>query len=226
MARHRRVSLDGYRQTEAYKINVLDAALKVCTVKSAPCVLLGHAEAIVKSPAIYPFTKSKVKRFAIAKGQYSFSDDNLFQSEVPCQMIVGLVSSAAANGDYNNNPYNFGNFACNYLGFFVDGQSVPSHPLQPNWHSKEFVESYQTLIGKTRAGRDIGRVDYSRGGYTFYVINPYGEYDDEKRQLVKRGHTRLELKFSRALTESCTVIVYGKFPGLMTIDQSRNVSVQ
>ncbi len=32
-------------KTEAYKINVFDAALKVCTVKVHPGVLLGHAEA-------------------------------------------------------------------------------------------------------------------------------------------------------------------------------------
>ncbi len=73
-------STDAFRlmaadKTEGYKLNIVDAALKVCTVKVHPGVLLGHAEAIQKSPALYPFMRSKVKRFAVAKGQFSFTDD-------------------------------------------------------------------------------------------------------------------------------------------------------
>jgi hypothetical protein len=56
------------------------------------------------------------------------------------------------------------------------------------------------------------------------VIDPYGLYREDR--LPQQGHTRLELKFAKALPETVTVIAYGKFPALAKIDQSRNVILE
>jgi hypothetical protein len=112
-------------------------------------------------------------------------------------------------------------FDCNYVGFYVNGQSMPNHPLQPNYKSDQYVEAFQTLNkgGKTRAVQ-IKRKDY-KNGYCLYVIEPHGVYREDR--LPQRGHTRLELKFGKSLPETVTVIAYAKFPALAKIDQSRNV---
>jgi hypothetical protein len=202
----------------------VDAVLRVAITKVNPGVLLGHADALKETSALYPYTRSVIKNVAVPSGQFSFTVDDLFQGEVPGRIIVGLISSTAMHGDFNKNPFNFQNFGCNYVGFTVNGQSMPSHPLQPNYGGDQYAEAFQTLNteGKKRAVK-ITREDY-KDGYCLYVIDPSGVYDTHR--LLRRGHTRLGHKFSSALPETCTVIVYGKFPALAKIDQSRNVTLE
>ena len=40
-----------------------------------------------------------------------------------------------------------------------------------------------------------------------------------------KGHTRLEVKFAQPLPEAVTLIAYANFPGLMEIDETRNVNI-
>jgi hypothetical protein len=56
-----------------------------------------------------------------------------------------------------------------------------------------------------------------------FVFHPDGDMSD---RLHQRAHTRLELKFAKALPETCTIIVYGQFPALMKIDASRNMRLE
>jgi hypothetical protein len=98
--------------SEKYKLKIVDASLNVAIVKVNPGVLLGHADALKDTPALYPYNRSIVKNFAVPSGQYSFTVDDLFQSEVPHRLILGLVSSTAAHGEYTKNPFNFQHFDC------------------------------------------------------------------------------------------------------------------
>ena len=41
-----------------------------------------------------------------------------------------------------------------------------------------------------------------------------------------KGHVRLSVKFAEALTKTITIIVYSKFPEIMTIDKTRNIDLQ
>ena len=206
-----------------YHVKITDTFLKVAMVKVNPAVILSQTEVLKDSPALYPYTKSVIKTYAMSKGQYSFATDDLFQSQLPQQVTVGIVSSAGHHGSYAKNPYNFENVNCNYVGFFVDGQSVPTDPLQPNYKGNSFMEAYDRLgaNGKQRAVH-IPR-NWFHEGYCLYVFNIDGDLSDREDQ---RGHTRLELKFTEALAEPYTVIVYAKFPALMKIDQHRNVTLE
>lgn len=59
--------------------------------------------------------------------------DDVFQGDIPESLVVGLVSSRAYSGDYTLNPYNFQHFNCNFAAFYVDGKSVPTNPIEPNY---------------------------------------------------------------------------------------------
>ena len=218
--RFRLLSKDG---AESYKVTITDASLKVASVKVNPDVILGQADVIKKSNALYPYTRSVVKTYAVPQGQFSFITDDVFQGEVPQQLVVGVVESAAVHGSYVKNPFNFQNFNCTYAGFFVDGQSTPSEPLQPNYKSDQFVDAYQRLYWDQRQRAvHITRSDF-KVGYCLYVFRPSG---DAKDRPDERAHTRLELKFAEPLPSACTVIAYAKFPALMKIDANRRVSLE
>ena len=209
--------------TDKYKVNIIDASLKVAYVKVDPSVIIGHADTLKTTEALYPYKRSVIKNYAVPKGQYSFITDDLFQGEVPQQLIVGLVQSVSVHGSYFKNPFNFENFDCNYAGFFVDGQSTPFEPLQPNYKGNQFLDAYHRLYWdlEERAVH-VSREDF-KNGYCLYVFRPSGYGED---RATERAHTRLELKFSEALPDTCTVIVYAKFPALMKINASRNVTLE
>ena len=216
--------LSAESDAEAYRVKIVEAALQIATVKVNPSVIIGHSDALKSSDAMYPYTRSVIKTYAVPRGQYSFTTDDLFQGEVPEKLTVGLVSSAAHHGSLVKNPYNFQTFNCNFIGFYVDGQSVPTQPLQPDYKNELFVHTYHRLHESRSKDSAIfiSRADF-KAGSCLYTFKPEG---DDKHRLSERAHTRLELKFKEALPETCTVIVYAKFVALMRIDASRSVTLE
>ena len=218
---------DGVR----YKLKIEDCILKCCQVKINPGVIVGHSEAMLKQPALYPFRRSDIKCFSIPAGQYHMTVDDIFQGEIPERLMVGLVKSRAYSGAYELNPFNFQHFNCNFAALYVDGKSVPSTPLEPGYKEETYVSSYLTLLNAsyTNTGdhqNHISRRDYPNG-YCLYVFDVNTVYDSENNlSLMKRGQTRLQLKFDTALQEAVTCVCYAQFPAIMKIDSARNVEVK
>ena len=203
------------------KVQIMDAVFKLCVQRLDNTVLLSHQKMIQDHPAIYPYLRTDIKSIALASGQYSYSIEDLFQGSVPSKLIVGLVSSEAYSGSYKKNPFNFRHYDCSSLGFYVDGQSYPSHPLQPNFEADQYTDCYRTL---THFREDINiTLDDYQNGYCLYVldIDPYYTFNTKRR-----GHCRLEIKFAKALPESVTLMVYATFPEVLSINQSRAVFVR
>ena len=203
------------------KLQIVDARFKLCVQRLHNNVLLAHQKMIQNQPAYYPYQRSDIKSIALASGQYSYSVDDLFQGVVPNKLIVGMVSSEAFSGSYKKNPFNFQHYDCSSLGFYVDGQSYPSHPLQPNYEADQYTECYKTLT-HFRDDINISLDDYKKG-YCLYVLNidPYFSFNTKRR-----GHCRLAVKFAKPLPESVTLLVYATFPEVLSIDQSRLVTIQ
>lgn len=74
------------------------------------------------------------------------------------------------------------------------------------------------------AGNEIDRRQY-KNGYTLFsfLVDPTAATDLVYWPVLKQGHTRLDIKFSKALPESVNVVLYATFPGMFEIDASRNV---
>lgn len=205
----------------SYKVQILDAGFKLCLQKPNAGVLMAHSKLIGDAAAIYPYVNSNLKTASLSKGEYSHTQNNLFLGEIPSKLIVGLVSSAAYEGDYKRSPFNFQAFDCNFLALYVDGQSYPAKPLQPNFLGKNCTEAYRTLTA-IRRDVNISLSDY-RGGCALFVLNVDDNVDFNTK---RKGDCRLEIRFGTALPESVTVLMYSKFPIILQIDESRSVLLQ
>lgn len=204
-----------------YSVQILESSFKLCMQKPNSGVLLAHDKLLGNATALYPFVSTSFKTSSISKGEYSHSENNMFQGEVPSQLVVALVSSEAFNGSYKRSPFNFQAYDCDFLALYIDGQTFPAKPLQPNFSGKNYVEAYRGLTA-FRSDVDISYFEYS-GGYTLFVLN----IDDNRDFNTKRrGDCRLELRFGSALPESITVLMYAKFPTILHVDQSRSVLLQ
>lgn len=205
----------------AYTVQIMDAAFKLCLQKPNAGVIMAHSKLLAEGTAMYPYVHSSFKIASVSKGEYSHSESNLFQGDVPSQLIVAFVSSAAYGGNYKKSPFNFQPFDCNFLALFVDGQSYPAKPLQPNFPGKNYVEAYRTLAA-FRSDVNVSLLEFG-GGYALFVLNVDDAVDFSTK---RRGDCRLELRFGTALPESVTVLMYGKFPRIMHVDQSRRIVLQ
>ena len=213
--------------TKKYKLKINEAILKVCHVTLDPSLLLAHNEALKMSPAIYPFWRSDIKSFSVASGSHTFMTDNIFHGQVPSKIIIGMVSNAAYSGDFSKNPFNFQNMSTNYLEVTVDGQPVPNRPLKPNFNENDYVSSYLSLFDNEysrKKGLIIRLGDYPIG-YALYLFDIQSYLSGQIMSKSIKGHVRLSIRYSEALKETINVIVYAKFPEILSIDQSRNVTI-
>lgn len=218
-----------------YRVQVIDAVLKVCNIRVMPSVTVAQNEVLTKTPAVYPYWRSDIKTFSIARGSYTFSVDDIFHGLVPARLFVTLVTSAAYSGDVSRSPYNFQHFFLNYLELAVDGQSVPSIAFQPHYQREsegsakvlpngyihEFVSAFKSNYPQAE-GNWIQRPEYP-GGYAIYVFDLQSGIEDNLFCPQHSGHTRLNARFEEELSEPVTVIAYGVFPSEFKIDQVRNV---
>ena len=128
------------------------------------------------------------------------------------------MSSVAYSRDYGKSPLHFQPYNCGSVGLYIDGQSYPAQPLQPNYGADQFVDCYRTLA-LFRKDINTSRDDYKKG-YCLYVldVDPYYSFSTKRK-----GHCRLELKFAKPLPESATLIMYATFPEILHINQTRAV---
>lgn len=212
----------------AYKIQMIQAVLRVRKVKISPSIRVAHAKALEIGPAKYPIHRVEMKVFSVPRGNFTVNQENLFMGQIPLRLIIGCVENEALNGSFTKNPYNFKHFSVNHLALHVDGQSEVYKPLQPNYVGQNFIHSFNNLFsGIGRLYKDEGipidRHSYA-GGYTLYAFDLSPDLTDGGHlNLLKTGTVRLEIKFGAALPSTINVIVYAEFENIVYIDKNRSV---
>ena len=173
--------------TPKYKVIITDVLLKAAMVGVSAGLLETNARALRSKLAIYPLTKTDVKTFAVAKGQYNVNLDDIFQGHIQDRVVLGMTCSSAYDGHLEKN---FEHFNFEFMCLYTNGQSVPSKAIQPNFSSSNYMDAYQTLFSGTRiAGKDAGlgisREAYAKG-YTLVVFDLSSEIVDAGVQAVQK----------------------------------------
>lgn len=72
-----------------------------------PGIIVGHNKTLETTTAKYPLINIDVKLTSIASGQTRFIWDNIYLTQCPSKIVVGLVSTEAQTGNYRKNPFIF-----------------------------------------------------------------------------------------------------------------------
>ena len=114
----------------------------------------------------------------------------------------------------------------------VDGESVPTKPLQPNYDTnggQQYITAYNTLFSGTGKmykdeGIDISREDYPLG-YCLYAVDltPDISAGEDHFNLIRQGSVSVKAQFASPLQETTNLVVYAEFQNIIEIDQQRNV---
>ncbi|KAK3107751.1 hypothetical protein FSP39_021406 [Pinctada imbricata] len=116
-----------------YKVQIEEAVLRVCKCKINPAVIVSHAKMLETTTAKYPYKKTEVKMYNIAKGVRNNSLENMFSGTRPNRIYVAFVDSLAVAGDYTKNPFNFQHYKIVHIALTSDGTPVSNSPLKLNF---------------------------------------------------------------------------------------------
>ena len=212
--------------TEAsYKINIVDAYMRIALAKPTAPVLISQSNILKNTPALYPYIGSVIKTFSVAQRERQVSLSNIFNGDIPSQMIIGMLDTNAYIGSYSKNPFQFKPYSCNFISLKIDGNSTPFSPMTPHFVTEKVEKNkvagmYSNLfLGSVHPM--ISRAEFTDGFTVFY----YEISKTRKGCLApqKRGLLELDLRFGSELPNPITIIVYGRFPAMFKIDESRNI---
>ncbi|KAL2085998.1 hypothetical protein ACEWY4_019318 [Coilia grayii] len=186
-------------QDSTFKLHVLGASLFVKKVQVSAAVRLGHEAALASSNALYPIQRVVMKSYAIPQGSRVYTQENLFQGNLPSTIVLSLVDSRAYSGTPELNPLNFLHANCNFLSLYVDGKALPTAPFKPRYPDGFYTRKYYNLfVAGGRHLKDSSLAitkDMFRKGYTLYHFNL--NRDDENDGAFspsRQGCLRLEIQ--------------------------------
>lgn len=217
------------RRREAYKLQLLDASLYVRKLTVSPVISLAHEKTLEKANAKYPLTQSVLRVFTAPAGAMFWQEDHLFMDKLPNRVIIGFVKSAAYNGSYSLNPFDFEHVNLNFLRLYHNGQTVPGKGLRPDYAAGQYTSAYMTLFSGTNSTwsnttHGITLADYPRG-YTLYCfdLTPSQAEAHSAVEITRAGPLRVECQFSQGLDQPMNVIILGELDGQVEVTKTREV---
>lgn len=215
-----------------YIIKLVEVILRVCKCKINPAVILSHAKMLETTTAKYPFKKSTVKMYSLAKGLLNISIENMCSGTRPDRLYVAFVSSQAVAGDFTKNPFNFQHYNINQVALYSDGIPVGNTPIKLTFDSvngDSIVSAFVNLFDNAGkwlfdGGNAINRKQFAEGGNVIFCFDLEPTFEQgEYLTLLKQGNVRLEAQFGVALPETVTAIVWGQYTALFEINQARDI---
>ena len=198
-----------------FKLNIMDASLRICYLHLTPEQTIQNETMLTKSPAIYHYKRSDLKVFQLAKGSYTATFENIYNT-CPLETVIAFVPSLGYSGSFTENPFNFKNYDVNFIEMCLDNVSQPGVALMPNFALKNYTEAYLRLIDSSLENQQLGiHFDEFPQGYALFRF--------ELTPKPKKGNIRISLRFAEALPEGVSMILYSKFQSQFEITDSRNV---
>ena len=214
-----------------YKVVITKASLHIWHAEISPEIIATHSEILVSEPALFPYTKTEIKKFTLSQGVFGAELNNPFESRLPSELVIGMVSGEASHGDFQADPFLFEHNNLNFIQVTCDGEDLNNSPIMTKYSQTPeeslYMDAYKTLCGVDgRPGENpISRRDFFHG-YTLYRFVVEHEDTTNSSDVVplrRTGNVRISMKFDKQLDQTKTVIIFAKFPAGFKIDKNRGV---
>ena len=202
----------------------------VKTVEISPAVSLALEKTLLQYEAKYPVRRVEMKTMNVAAGLRGTQDNALFTGQIPRRVVFGCVDFDAFHGNFQKSPFNFKNYDIQRVGLTVCGETYPTKPLQLHFGNNQFVQAFVQMfeglgMGGENRGNNVTMQSFKYGTCLFAFDLSPDEDDGGHWDLVKDGPVSVNIEFGTALANPVEIIVYAEFDNLLTIDKTRNVSI-
>ena len=135
-------------------------------------------------------------------------------------------------GSMDTNPYFFRHYDLQNFALYVNGKQIPGGGALSldTSHEKKTVMAYRTLfegsgIHHSNAGLQITPEMYINSYFMLlFDLTPDRAASEGHTSHPDNGKVRIELKFSKALPDAITCLIYLEYDGTVLIDDKRVVT--
>jgi len=212
------------------KIEFQDIHLNVVKETVTNNIVTAHRAALNVSPARYIISRNEVRSFTIDNGVTGKNLENVITGNMPRSIFVALISNDAYNGNYKKNPYYFHHYNVNSICCYLNGEPYPLRALTPDFKNNIYLREYFGLLRSTNQLNNnvktfISKKDY-KNGYTIFAFDlsadhSEGYYTSGYVNQPKQGVLRIEIKFSKATTETINALIFSEFDNQINILEDR-----
>ena len=176
-----------------------------------------------------PMDRSIVKTYPVPTGSTDLSKYNFFsQSQLPEQILIGMVESSAYNGSIKQSPYNFQQFNFQEGSLVCNGFHEPSQKYVLGAGEEGGAELYMAFLRNTGVSVDDREFSVSMKDFLNYgtFLLAFDREHDKCNRLHRHFHDSgtidINLKVSQPSTSNITVIVYATYSTELIIDPATN----
>ncbi|XP_021959551.1 uncharacterized protein F54H12.2-like [Folsomia candida] len=187
---------------------------------------MGHLRLMEKGqPACYPMRRGDLKSFSLSSGTLQYTNESLITGLLPDRLVVGIVSSKAVHGHYNENPFNFIQADISSITVTVNSEQVTSQTFELDFDNKKSIEAYFSVfsgLGLTNLDTGIELTfDIIKNGKTLYVFDLRHQHDGFA--IPRHGSVKIEIKLRNATTTALTVLCHCDYQAVLYVDKNRHI---
>jgi len=185
---------------------------------------------MLKEPALFPITQSKLKSFLIANGTQTLTITNIINGKLPRSIIIGFLHADSYNGILHKNPFTFNHFNLNMMNLKINGRPFTATPIRPNYANGDFLREYRRFLDHSGVHHsnhclNITLEDFENN-MNFYPFDFSPDLCNATHMhATNNGYIDVDLGWSTGLTHNIYMIVYASYTQTIALDEKRNVKV-
>ena len=172
-------------------------------------------------PIRYDFEECEVFTKSIPQGETNIRFDNLRGGNIPSHMFIGLIETAALNGDFTKSSTKFSPHHVNYMNISLSGNSVNGYPVR--------IENERPSIPMAKFIDCVNQVNNVNGGQQLsapeFNFNWVWSHCFESEE-SSRGWIGVDFKVDTAFATPMTMVVWFICPTSITIDKFHQIEKQ
>ena len=190
---------------------------EVMEVHNKACWILGWVHSTTPSPG-------KVIKHTLPQGAQDYTFTLPDTTQIPSQLILGLVKESASAGSKGENPYNFKHYDIRETTVQFDDQKFE---VKTNFTTGKVTQAYARLFKETgilASGLDpsITLAEF-KNGYTLLAFDLTADRtpEDARINLVRQGKVTISMRFGTALPHPVSVICLSSYDNLVQLTADR-----
>ena len=187
---------------------------------------------VKEQPLQYPQRIGKIKTKTIPTDTNIVEFTDIFNNMIPNKLVFGFVDTKAYKGNFQKNPLHFVNLDLTNASLMVGSEFVPSKGYTLDFATGKYADALDALykiFEKNGERKDIGitREQFKEGLCLIaFDITPAVPGDLSVWGLPFTGSLDLNLTFKNSVEKPYELIMYGIFPGNLTIDNSDKTAAE
>ena len=185
---------------------------------------------LLKEHALYPIDRVRCTQKTFKTASFEFP--KLLSGAIPTHLIIGFVSSSAAQGQANQNPLNFANMGLTTLQVNAGGFNFPRKEYKPRFNANMLTgavvsREYHALMmlalkSFSSEGLMFSMADFC-GGYALYGFDLTPDLDSGHWSPSYRGDIDVHGDFAAQPAADVTLVLLSLTPGVFEISGDREI---